>query len=563
MFQNIKNDIMIFSCKLLKVLFVLYTALLSLSINANLPVKMNIDSLITVLDDCISQDKLIDYLKQKRIDEIKLRLKDSDINEEYAINNFLYEEYVYYKCDSALYYINRNIELAKKQNNKEKLIKQFINKAHLLASSGLYDEGLNILKSIDITQLTNQDSIRYYSAYENIYLYKAEYAFDDEYRPVYLNMRNKYSDSICHVSSVGSYDYIISKIVRLDNELEYDKAYSLISNFLRKAKIDSRKYGILHSYLAYISGQKGDNERRIYHLLESAIADIKNSVKENISLRTLSELLYQNGDIKRANIYMKKSIEDANFFNARLRNIQSSKMLPIIDSAYQMEREARISNLRVMLIIIGILSLLLIVAVILVIVKMKKLSKTRKEIIEKNDELRILNDNLIEYSEKQKEINALLEESNYIKEEYIGRFLSLCSAFIDKWEQYRKMLNKKAASGKINEIYKDLKSSDFIDDTLCEFYKEFDNAFLNIYPHFINEFNKLFINSETEEPRQGEKLSTGLRIFALIRLGIAGFLRCSITTVYTYRSKLKNKSFCKNTFEQEIMKIDSLKTRKD
>ena len=61
MFQNIKNDIMIFSCKLLKVLFVLYTALLSLSINANLPVKMNIDSLITVLDDCISQDKLIDY----------------------------------------------------------------------------------------------------------------------------------------------------------------------------------------------------------------------------------------------------------------------------------------------------------------------------------------------------------------------------------------------------------------------------------------------------------------------------------------------------------------------
>ena len=110
MFQNIKNDIMIFSCKLLKVLFVLYTALLSLSINANLPVKMNIDSLITVLDDCISQDKLIDYLKQKRIDEIKLRLKDSDINEEYAINNFLYEEYVYYKCDSALYYINRNME---------------------------------------------------------------------------------------------------------------------------------------------------------------------------------------------------------------------------------------------------------------------------------------------------------------------------------------------------------------------------------------------------------------------------------------------------------------------
>ena len=40
---------------------------------------------------------------------------------------------------------------------------------------------------------------------------------------------------------------------------------------------------------------------------------------------------------------------------------------------------------------------------------------------------------------------------------------------------------------------------------------------------------------------------------------IASFLRYSITTIYTYRSKLKNKSLYRDDFEERVMKIGSFK----
>jgi DNA-binding CsgD family transcriptional regulator len=58
-----------------------------------------------------------------------------------------------------------------------------------------------------------------------------------------------------------------------------------------------------------------------------------------------------------------------------------------------------------------------------------------------------------------------------------------------------------------------------------------------------------------------KKLTTELRILALVRLGIndnqkiADILRSSITTIYTYRSKLKAKAINKDAFEDNVRKI--------
>ncbi|MNR50734.1 hypothetical protein D3C85_1702980 [compost metagenome] len=64
--------------------------------------------------------------------------------------------------------------------------------------------------------------------------------------------------------------------------------------------------------------------------------------------------------------------------------------------------------------------------------------------------------------------------------------------------------------------------------------------------------------------KQGELLNTELRIFALIRLGIkdstkiAEFLRYSVSTIYNYRSQLKNKSLGpREEFESKVMLIGS------
>lgn len=262
---------------------------------------------------------------------------------------------------------------------------------------------------------------------------------------------------------------------------------------------------------------------------------------------------------------MKKSMADASFYNARLRNVQASKILPVIDRSYQLEKEMQLTKLQQFLWVISLLSLFLVLTIGFVIRQMKKLSKARSEVIKVNNELQKLNAELVDANRQQKLMNDSLTEANRIKEEYIGRFLGLCSAYIDKLEAYRRMLNKKAASGKVDELYKTLKSSQFIDDELKEFYQNFDSSFLNIFPDFVECFNRLLPESEAIVPKQGEQLTTELRIFALIRLGItdsariAGFLRYSITTIYTYRSKLRNKSLCRDDFEERVMKIGSFK----
>ena len=262
---------------------------------------------------------------------------------------------------------------------------------------------------------------------------------------------------------------------------------------------------------------------------------------------------------------MKKSMADASQYNARLRNVQASKMLPMIDYSYQMEKELQHKKLQFFLGVISLLSVFLILTIGYIFRQMKKLAKARLEVVCANNELKKLNADLVEANRLQRQLNDSLTETGRIKEEYIGRFLGLCSAYIDKLETYRRMLNKKAASGKVEELYKTLKSSQFIDDELKEFYLNFDNSFLSIFPNFVECFNSLFPKDDVIVPKQGERLTTEMRIYALIRLGIndsakiASFLRYSITTIYTYRSKLKNKSLYRDDFEERVMKIGSFK----
>jgi hypothetical protein len=178
---------------------------------------------------------------------------------------------------------------------------------------------------------------------------------------------------------------------------------------------------------------------------------------------------------------------------------------------------------------------------------MKKLATIRKALSATNDQLQSL--------------NSTLTETNSIKEEYIAQYINRCSVYIDKLDKYRRKLVKLASAGKQADLYREIKSEDLIETERREFYKEFDRTFLSIFPNFVDSFNNLLGEKDRVYPKQGE-LNTELRIFALIRLGIidstkiADFLQYSVTTIYNYRSKLRNKALCdKNEFEERVMKI--------
>lgn len=533
---------------------------------ASLTAQNNLDSLLIVLDKVVEQSSQYENVKKQRIGLIEEGLANRELSqEEYHINSQLFSEYESYICDSARHYVNRNIEIAKSLGRQDWLDESLLKKAHILATSGLYAEGVELLESVDKHNLSDKLLVDYYMAFENIYLYHAEYAQDDEYLPEYLKRMNAYRDSILQIVTEGTYQYMITWGPVLVDRNQKKEAEELLNNYLSQVAPDTREYAIVTSILAFICQYNDRPELRKVYLAQSAIADIRGVVKENNSIRELAEILYEEADIERANNYMKKSMADASFYNARLRNVQASKMLPVIDHSYQLEKEMQRRKLQAFLWVISILSLFLILTIAYIVSQMKKLAKARSEVVCANTELQKLNAHLVEANRQQQQMNDSLTESNCVKEEYIGRFLGLCSAYIDKLETYRRMLNKKAASGKVEELYQTLKSSQFIDDELKEFYQNFDSSFLNIYPDFVECFNRLLPESEVIIPKQGELLTTELRIFALIRLGIsdsskiASFLRYSITTIYTYRSKLKNRSLYRNDFEERVMRIGSFK----
>lgn len=119
-----------------------------------------------------------------------------------------------------------------------------------------------------------------------------------------------------------------------------------------------------------------------------------------------------------------------------------------------------------------------------------------------------------------------------------------------------------ATTGKMNDLISAVKSKQFVENELAAFLTNFDKTFLQLFPNFIPEFSALLIDDEAIQLKEGELLNTELRIFALIRLGIkdsakiSTFLRYSVSTIYNYRSQLKNKAAGpREDFEASVMRI--------
>lgn len=506
------------------------------------------DSLLAVLDKTFEKEQQYDRQKEQAILSLKLELAQCETSEALHDAYFqLFKEYEAYIFDSALYYVQAHLEISEKEPDIYWINECKMQLARMYSTFASFYEARALLKSIDKSTLGVEQLGAYYNSFAELYTYWNEYSSNDEHLK-YKSLRDAYQDSALLVLAKGTYSYDINYGRKCIDMGQIKEAEKTLLPYLSQRESNTRDYAILTSLIAEIYELSGDLDRQKEYLTRSAIADIQASVKENVSLGKLAYLMLDEGDVSRSNRYIKKSMDDANFYNARLRNVQISRILPIIDTAFQQDRERFQKKLQLTIVIIVILSLFLACVIFYLFRQMKKLAVTRREVIQANKEL--------------KKINSRLSETNQIKEEYIGRFLNQCSVYIEKLEAYRKALNKKAATRKLDELYDMLKSSQIIEDELKEFYLNFDSTFLNLFPDFVEQFNELLDKEDRIVPKQDNSLTVELRIFALMRLGItdsakiADFLRYSITTIYNYRSKYRKKSVVPNDkFEEKIMKI--------
>jgi hypothetical protein len=543
--------------KLIAILFfTLFTLLSSLC--------SEVDSLLVVLDSTLAANK--SYLQPRiiRIKSLKnlIGKQDLSIEQNYEVNTLLYKEYLKFNFDSTLNYLNLNLEIAQKIKNKEWIIETKLRLSHIFSSSGLYIESIDILSSIQTTALSSKQKLEFYSCCQHIYAELAMYTTLKHNVEKFDLLSKIYRDSLLAFLHPNSDEYLLLYESKLQDEGKFDKSRQVNSQLMSRTTLGSPEYALYAFQRAISYRIQGNIEMEEKFLILSAISDIRSAVKDNVSLTLLAIILFDKKEIDRAYRYIKFSLEDAKFYNARLRYIEISKILPLISEAFQMKSERQKTELRFYSLVITILALLLIVALIIMYSQMKKLSKTRLDLQSANKQLNELSQDLYQMNTQLKTLNKELLESNHIKEEYIGFFLGMCSAYIDKLENYRKMVHRKVTSGQFEDLFTSTKSTHFIDSELNEFYSNFDNTFIHLFPNFVEQFNSLLIKEEGFVLKIDELLNTELRIFALIRLGItdsskiASFLRYSVTTIYNYRTRVKNKALVpRDDFERLVRMI--------
>ena len=521
-----------------------------------------IDSQLAILDNIVSKSE--DYKKIREIELVRLKtafIQSVSNDQKYKICCDIFDEYRNYSSDSALVYARKKLKIAEAMNSGYHLTDARLNLASIMGTIGLYKEAMDILEDIDM-QIAPDLKPYYFHIYRTVYGFMADYSVSSTEKARYDKIVSDYRDSLLKVNPPDTKTHIIVKADALITEQHYGQALEMLTSFYPTIQDDKHTKAIVAYSISRVYYHTNEREKEKQWLIESAINDLESATKEYISLRSLAFMLYEDGDIERAYKYIKQSLEDALFCNARLRTYEISQMLPIINKAYQHQSEKRQNQLKFSLISISTLTLFLLIAVFFIYQQMRKLSIARSDLSAANHKLNGLNYELLDTNKRLTQSNITLKEANLIKEEYIGRYMDQCSVYIDKLDEYRRLLNKTATAGKVDDLIRTIKSTQFIDDELKEFYNNFDSSFLQLFPSFVTEFNALLVESETIKLKKNELLNTELRIFALIRLGItdsvkiAHFLRYSLSTIYNYRTKMRNKSAVpRDDFEAYVMNI--------
>jgi hypothetical protein len=524
-------------------------------------IAVNPDSYLDSLDYAVRNRHLYEDAKYAYICDVKQQLKTPGVSAEqqYHINQRLFHVFKTFNCDSAFYYAEKKLRIAETLQKQDWIDESKLHLSSVFCVIGMYREAFEILDCIDAERLSNSMKINYYNYYKEIYDYCS---INNIYTQQYKRTSSIYRDSLLSVLPPESNHYLIVYSEKLAEEGKLAEAEAILSGLLARLSEKKHEFAVLNYAIAGVYRKKGDVDSAKKHYALAACVDIRNAIKENAATRELAILMFETGDLKRAYEYIKCSLEDAIFCNASMRKVEISRMFPIINTAYQEQIFKQKNQMMLYFLLTAILSFFLIIAVGYVHKQMKRLAVARKELDNINMKLNNLNNKLLSANDQLKETNRYLFESNHLKEEYIGHFLDLCSAYIDKLESYRKMLFKKASSSQWESLYSTLKSKDFVDTELKALYDRFDNIFLHIFPDFIEKFNLLLKEDERFILRQGELLNPELRIFALIRLGIndsykiAAFLHYSASTIYNYRTRVRNKAAVpRDDFENLVMKI--------
>lgn len=474
----------------------------------------------------------------------------------------IFNEYHFFRFDSAMVYVDKGIKLAKESHDSHYTQLNIIHKATLLSSAGLYSEALLLLDRLDDNPISPELIYDYNLALYWLYTYWCDYAEQSDYRAEYWEKKLEYLRKTIAVAKdrPNDYYYLLGEY-EMYIENNHAKALHYYNKVLSLEPENTRLYSTASFAAACCYEHLKQYDKYESYMIRTAITDIMTPVKENLSLYKVAVWLFStNGDIRRAETYMSLSIDDAKFYSNRLRIISSTDKLPMIVSRFKTKINGQNNRLRWALMGVVFLLLALIVASAFIVRQNALLTKRRKEIAAQNNKLKGLNEELSQLNDKLTMRNENLVDVNQRRENLAKLYIDLCSKYIDRLNNYQTFVYRKIKVNQINDLKNAVASSRLSDDDAASFLHGFDKAFLDLYPSFVGEFNKLLAPGNVVSLKSGS-MPTELRLFALIRLGvkesseIANLLFCTPRTIYNYRSAIKAKAINKETFEDDVRSL--------
>ncbi len=510
------------------------------------------NSLLKKLDATIEKKAIFVQKKEQRIDSLKQLLNENNnVEHKCRVLADIVGEYKLYNTDSLFKYVNIRQQVAQAEGTDlcKKMAK--MNEIEAMYIAGMYKEAFDEIENLQNTNIEPELKPYFFHLQNTLFYLMLETTPVASKKEAYQQMRNRYRDSILSVNDSMSFVYVVVSSSKGQNP---ESSIEALKKYQKTHKCTKQDLAILSFCQAEIFENLSQRDSAEYYYILSAINDIEMGTREYVSLRKLALMLYEDGDVRRAYKYLSCAMEDAVLCKAQMRTMEVTTIFPIIQEAYQKEVSKYRTQMIIFVASICVLLILVIFAFVMVLRQMKKVSDLRNKTAEMNISLQKINEEL-------KSTNNELIFSNKVKEEYIGRYMDLCSSYIEKLDNFRRDINKSKKEGQSVDLFSIL-SPKKIEKELNEFYQNFDASFLTIFPDFVEKFNLLLQEDEQITLKTGERLNTDLRVYALVRLGIndsakiAKFLRFSASTIYNCRVRMRNKS-CVNRaeFEQKVMEI--------
>lgn len=546
----------------------------SAALNSSLSTQQLLDS----LDSSLGKSAAYTTEKERRISSLRRRLSQTANPEQrFWICRNLVDEYSSYNSDSALHYIDASTAVGRQTGRREWVDEMNLNRAYIYAATGLLSEAESALNEVDPRQMTPALASEYYNRLLFVLTHKDQYLGKNSLTRPYSERAKAMLDSVSRLMQPSDPQYIWFLAWRsMTDPAKTREAIPVVEKALESSTYSTREEAMNAWILSRLYELTGNSDMMMRYLILSAIADVRTSNKEIASLEEISNRLYQSNDLERANDYISHCLQLANDYKSRVRVGRLADLQYHITKAYSQRNDRQRRKLNVYFIIALVFAAGLAVAMLILYKQNRRIHRSKTELDRSNAQLNSKVEELSQTRRQLKEANDRLEilyrnvrdeagelaAGNDAKERYIADIFAICSDYISKLDEFRRNIYRKIVAHNFDEVKELTKSHELSHGEIKELYQNFDSIFLKVYPNFVDDFNTLLRPDERVAMKKPGVLTTELRIYALVRLGIndsvkiARFLHCSTQSVYNARMKMRNKSdISKEQFAEAVRRL--------